>query len=1258
MSDQASPAGVAAPASGRRPLVAALIAFLLAGAAAVGVLRQSEQFRQHEQRTHLADLAAEHADAIKNSTQRALSATYALAALVRQGQGSIANFDAIASELLRYYPGAASLQLAPGGIIQHVVPLAGNEKALGHPLLQDPTRNKEAFLARDSGRLTLAGPFQLIQGGIGAVGRLPVFLNDRQGKPSFWGFTTVLIRYPQAFGEARLAQLTQQGIGYELSRIHPDSGQKQSIAASSATALIDPVTRTLDMPNGQWTLSVAPIKGWHEPLGLTFKSALGLLFSLLLGYLAKLLFELRAHKHFLEALVLGRTSQISATQAKLRATFDAIPDLVWLKDAQGVYLDCNPMFERFLGAKRAAILGKTDHDFMATELANSFRQHDRQAIAAGRARVNEEWLTFADDGRRGLFETTKTPMRDGAGQLIGVLGIAHDITERREAEHQSQASEQRFRDLVNTTDGIVWEADATTFTLTFVSDQAERLLGFSASEWLQPGFWVAQLHPADSTWAPDYCAACTGRLESHDFEYRFIARDGRTVWLRDLVTVVAENGQPRWLRGVMVDITQAKQAQAVLRTNEARYRAVTDSANDAIVTVDSSGKIVHWNPSAQALFGYPQHEAVGMALNLLLPQRWRERHNADFARWRVGAVSPFLGQTFAMMGLRQDGRELPLEVSMAGWETDEGRFITSVIRDISERKRAEEARQESADKLRIMIDAADFYEWEWDVPRDTLTWGRSPSGLLGPPDERTGKYPDFRDLVHPEDRERYLAQAQHTMRTGEPYSVEFRILERDGAVRWIATYGKCVFDSAGAPARMLGVSQDITERKLAQNEIQQLAFTDTLTGLPNRRLLIDRIKHALATSARSQREAALLFIDLDHFKTLNDTRGHATGDLLLQQVTQRLLACVREDDTVARIGGDEFVVLLQDLHEHPPQAAIEVEAVGEKILSALSQVYRLADYVHHSSASIGVALFGPQRESVDELLKHADLAMYSAKAAGRNTLRFFDPQMQTVITTRVTLEADLREALRQDQFVLHYQSQMDTDPVTAGLQLTGAEVLVRWLHPKRGMVSPAEFIPVAEDSGLILPLGHWVLSTACVQLASWATRPDMAHLTLAVNISARQIHHRDFVAQVLAVLETTGANPQRLKLELTESMLVMHVEDVIVKMNALKAAGVGFSLDDFGTGYSSLSYLKRLPLDQLKIDQGFVRDILIDPNDAAIARMVVALAGSLGLTVIAEGVETAAQRAALAGLGCHAYQGYLFSRPLPLAGFEAFVQQL
>ena len=441
------------------------------------------------------------------------------------------------------------------------------------------------------------------------------------------------------------------------------------------------------------------------------------------------------------------------------------------------------------------------------------------------------------------------------------------------------------------------------------------------------------------------------------------------------------------------------------------------------------------------------------------------------------------------------------------------------------------------------------------------------------------------------------------------------------------------------------------ERRAAEEAAMNLAFYDPLTQLPNRRLLMDRLTQALASSARSGHQGALLLIDLDNFKTLNDTLGHDKGDLLLQQVGQRLVGCVREGDTVARLGGDEFIVMLEALNDHPEEAATQAEAVGTKIIAALNQPYQLTGHANRSTPSIGLTLFAGHHLSMDELLKQAELAMYQSKTAGRNTLQFFDQKMQAVATERAALEADLREALRQQQFILYYQPQ-----VVGEGHLTGAEALVRWQHPQRGLVSPAEFIPMAEETGLILPLGLWVLETACAQLVNWARQPNTEHLTLAVNVSVNQMHQADFVPQVLAVLGKTGANPQRLKLELTESLLVSHVETTIAKMAALKAHGVGFAVDDFGTGYSSLSYLKRLPLDQLKIDQGFVRDILTDPNDAAIARMIIALAESMGLTVIAEGVELEAQRDFLARLGCHAYQGYHFSRPLPIDRFEQFAQ--
>ena len=481
---------------------------------------------------------------------------------------------------------------------------------------------------------------------------------------------------------------------------------------------------------------------------------------------------------------------------------------------------------------------------------------------------------------------------------------------------------------------------------------------------------------------------------------------------------------------------------------------------------------------------------------------------------------------------------------------------------------------------------------------------------------------------------------------------EFWLKHRNGEVhpKWLTI--SAVKTSRGMVTHYIGTHFDISQRKKDEERITQLAFYDQLTGLANRTLLLERLKQAMTSSTRNKKYAALLFIDLDNFKTLNDTLGHDMGDLLLKQVGQRLTACVRAEDTVARLGGDEFVLVLTNLSEMEGDANSEAKVIGGKVLSSLGQFYQLKDVIYQCTSSIGATLFKADTVGTDELMKQADLAMYKSKSEGRNALHFFDPDMAAAVLDKVAKEADLRAAILGRQFSLHYQAQMNSE-----CEIIGAEALARWQHPVRGMVSPAEFIPLAEETDLILPLGQWVLETACTQLAQWASQTRMEKLTLAVNISAIQLKQFNFVDDVLETIAKTGANPHLLKLELTESLFVNNVDDVIEKMQALRTHGVRFSQDDFGTGYSSLSYLKRLPLDQLKIDQSFVRDILIDPNDAAIAEMVVVLAKSLGLSVIAEGVETEEQRNFLASLGCHAYQGYLISRPLPLDAFYALVER-
>ena len=457
-----------------------------------------------------------------------------------------------------------------------------------------------------------------------------------------------------------------------------------------------------------------------------------------------------------------------------------------------------------------------------------------------------------------------------------------------------------------------------------------------------------------------------------------------------------------------------------------------------------------------------------------------------------------------------------------------------------------------------------------------------------------------------------------------------------------------VTNTKGQITNYVSAFSDITQNKKDEAEIHSLAFYDPLTGLPNRRLLLDHLQYALAASVRHGNHGAVLFIDLDNFKILNDTKGHNIGDLLLIEVAKRLQACVREVDTVARLGGDEFVIMLEELSEDPSQAATQTEAVGDKILAAISQPYELDGYEHLSSTSIGISLFREQEISVGELLKRADTAMYQAKSAGRNTLRFYDPAMQAALESRTALEKDLRNALSEKQLKLYYQMQVDHSR-----RIIGAEVLLRWQHPDRGLISPLEFIPLAETSGLILSIGQWVLETACTQLKLWEANPLTRDLQLAVNVSARQFRQADFVERVRLVLHNHALIPDRLKLELTESLVLDNIYDTISKMQALRGIGVRFSMDDFGTGYSSLSYLTQLPLDQLKIDQSFVRNIGTKSTDAVIVQTIIGMANNLGMEVIAEGVETEEQRAFLEQHGCTLCQGYLFGRPVPLDEFEA-----
>jgi diguanylate cyclase (GGDEF)-like protein len=835
-------------------------AFMLSATLASGLIWRSDLSDRAEARARAGDLAADHAQALQRGIERALSATYAIAALVRQGQGSLQNFEAVATEMLPFYPGIAALGLSPDGVIRQVVPLAGNEKSIGFNQLQDLAQNREAIRARDTGQLTLAGPLKLAQGGLGVVGRLPIFLDDAKGERAFWGFTYVTLRFPQALAAAQLAELTRRGFAYELWRTVPDTGERQQVDASNAAALNSPAQRSLTLPNGSWTLSIEPIKGWTDWGRLRIKIAVALLICLLITYLTHLLLALKLHEEGLEAEVRSRTLEIEQAQQHLLATIAAIPDLLFELGLDGRYYSAHSTRPELLARPVQELTGKT---------------------------------------------VTEVLPPDAADVVMAALHEAH------------------------------------------------------------------------------VAGSSSGR------QYKLPLADG-----------------------------------------------------------------MHW--------------------------------------------------------------------------------------------------------------------FELSIARKQMPPGQAPRFVL--------------------------------------------------------------------------LAREITANKDAEAKIELLAHYDPLTGLPNRVLLNDRCNLALRTAHRQHESLSIMFIDLDHFKNINDSLGHRIGDALLVALAQRLTATVREQDTVSRLGGDEFILVLPDTD------ARGAAQVAKKLLAAAMQPFVIEQHELTVTPSIGIALYPDDGSDFDTLSRCADAAMYRAKQGGRNHYRLFTAQMQAEAERTLLIENALRRALERGQLSLEYQPQLSLHQP----RVIGAEALLRWQHPELGWVSPAEFIPVAESSGLILPIGDWVLHTALQQLKSWIDT-GMSPITMAVNLSSVQFRQASLPEQISRTLDDLELPAHLLEVELTEGTAMDDPLAAIAVMNDLHERGIKLSIDDFGTGYSSLSYLKKFRANKLKIDQSFVRDITIDAEDRAIVGAIISMADSLGMLTIAEGVESAGQLDFLRARGCAEVQGYYFSRPLKPQAFVEFV---
>lgn len=1139
--------------------------FLVTAILSASVILHFDGMRVSEIKHEIQDISTENAFRLNKEIDQITALIYPIASTVKE-DGSTKDFEFIAKKIIAHYPLISEIALVPDGIIKHVVPLEGNEKAVGFNLFTDPKQQSEAFLARESGKLTLAGPLHLVQGGEGIVGRMPIYRGESK---KFWGFVLIVIRFPEILHATTLDNLTDSGYQYTLSRIHPNTDRLQIIAASGTGALDHPVKTLIKLPNADWTLSIAPTNGWHNHWLLALETALGIFISLLMGYIAKQYAELKNHRRLLEKRVEERTCEISETKNQLHTLLDTIPDLIWLKNCEGVYLLCNPMFERFFGAKEEEIVGKTDYDFVNKEMADFFRQKDRLAMEANTLSINEEWVTFADNGHHALLETIKTPMVDETGVLVGILGIARDITVRHTHEIRIEQLSHLYAALSHCNKAIVRSATPEELFREvckgIVSD-----IGITMA-------WIGLIDPQSRVVRP---AASYGDAK-HYLEGIEISTLADTPSGKGPTGTAVRENRPYWCQ---------------------------DFLNDpATAPWHDRGNAVGWKASA-ALPIHLYGEVIGAFMLY-----------AD----KTNAFDP-------------SSQELLIEMAM-----DISYAMENFDRE-AKRQRAEEHLLHTEKLLEEMSEMAHVGGWEFDIQSGEGGWTAEVARIHDMDPHSVASMEIGLSVYEGQWLEKIKTALDDAIHKALPYDLELQMTTSAGNQKWVRTIGVPVVEKDRV-VRVRGSMQDITTQKLAEEKVHWLAHFDPLTGLPNRTLLNDRLNYAIRIAYRTQGSVALLYLDLDHFKNINDTLGHHIGDELLVQVALRIQSVIREADTLSRQGGDEFMILLSATD------ADGAAHVAEKLIESISQPYEIHHHELSVTPSIGIALYPIDGVNLTALSQSADAAMYRAKHDGRNCYRFFAPEIQERSARNLELENALRHALSRNQLELYYQPQLS---ITTE-RLIGAEALLRWNHPTLGMVSPAEFIPIAEESGQIIAIGEWVLRRALGQLKAWIDE-GIEPFIMAVNLSAIQFRHPKLVSLVLDILKELQLPSEYLELELTERIASENPLQAIEIMNTLHDHGIRMSIDDFGTGYSSLNYLKKFRVYKLKIDQSFVRDITDNPEDKTIVNTIINMAHSLNMITIAEGVETAEQLDLLAQSGCNEVQGYFFSKPLPAREFERY----
>lgn len=995
------------------------------------------------------------------------------------------------------------------------------------------------------------------------------------------------------------------------------------------------------------------------------------------------------------------TERLRETTTRLLSLTETIPDLVWMKDPEGYYLFCNSGFERFFGAPECEIVGKSDYDFLEQAQAALFREQDRAAAAAGKVVIDEETVTFKEDGRQVRLQTRKVPVFSPDGELTGVLGIGRDITPSKENTDFDPEREKVLRAAAENLPGFVYTYrlhpdDGEAFL--YVSPGIESVFGLDAGTVMHDAsVFMEQLHEEDRPVFREGLRESARTLTSFMQEFRIRHPQKGGCWLETRsVPETRPDGSTVW-HGVTLDITERKQTEAeqqrlnrALQLRSDCNMLLSQADDEELLLEDICRLIVEtgeyrlgWvayaeqdeskNVRPAAWYGEVPESFVetirvswddspygnGMIGTAIKTGRTDVRHDfiddPDMELWsdmishlglRSAVTLPLKNgpDTFGTLNIyaEQTGAFGGKEVELLEKIAEDLAFGIIMLRIRGERVHMEALVRKKEQEFRALAenipDSITRYDRDlrriYANPTFAQTTGTSEEALLGkkPSDHNPGP-----------DGEHYENKIREVFETGEERDLEFSC--RNANDETVINHIRIVPEHApeGIIASVLAVGRDITQIREAEERIEFLAHHDALTGLPNRLLARERMEHAIARAKRDDTGAALLFIDLDGFKTVNDSLGHTIGDALLKAVTKRLHKCIGPNDTISRQGGDEFLLILSGMQE-----SMDAQNVAEKTLQLFEQPFYIDGLFLISSLSIGIACYPKDGETFDTLLQKADTAMYKAKESGKNTYSFYTDEMNKNLLEDLHMRHELKDAIKNGDFRLNYQPQIDLNEN----RIIGVESLLRWHHPQKGTIPPGVFIPVAESSGLITTIGEWIIQEACRQGARW--HKEGIPVTVAVNISAIQFKRGNLEEVIRGALAESGIPPEYLELELTESIIIHDTESVLHTVRNLKKMGLQLSIDDFGTGYSSLSYLKRFAVDKLKIDQSFVRDILKDKEDEAIVRAIVLMAKSLGLKTIAEGVEDAATLELISAFGCDEVQGYHFATPMEAADFESF----